>query len=398
MSTHNALPTASAICFISSKRIGLIHPDGTGECYPEFPVRNQAYWQMGMVLRDGRRAILWSQEPPRNPNANFEDKDGLKYAETHLWLYDLAGGVPREISLPPYTGVVGELPGGERLLVSGNLEGLTYLFTCDLAGCNREDIYTGPGYAYGTTLSPEGARAAFHVTNIPDRPGYEIYVCDLATGERTLIASDREYIHFAPMWSPDGRWLVYQRCAHLEDTGHERADLCISRADGTEHRLLTTGQQHWFATAYGPEDNRGGGSNCSTWSPDGKWVTYTRCLPGSQTAWVWNRDRPDTDHFNRDYRPDLARGGTEICLVDPMTGTVVPLTHDDPPTWNFRCAWSPDASRLVFARAAVGCVPELWVMDADGSNQRFLTRGFEGRGADQCRWITLSVLPKWAQP
>jgi len=381
------------IFFISAQRIGAIRPDGSGECYPEFPVPNQAYWQMGLVLRDRRRAVLWSQEPPRNPNAAFHDRDGLAYARTHLWLYDFAERIPREIHLPPLMGVVGELPGGGRLLVSGNIDNVTHLFTCDPDGGAREDVYTGPGFAYGTALSPDGAGAAFHITNVPGRPGYEIYVFDLASRERTLIASDPEYLHFGPVWSPDSQWVLYQRCAHRRDPGHEHSDICISRADGTEHRLLTTGQRHWFGTSYGPADNHGGGSNQPTWSPDGKWITFTRCLPESQTAWVYRPDRPDRDHFNRDYRPDLARGGTEICLIDAGTGDVAPITRDDPPTWNFRCVWSPDSSRLAFARAEVGCVPGLWVMDVDGGNRRFLTRGWKDRGADHGKWACLACEP-----
>jgi len=375
------------IFYISDKRIGAIRPDGTDECYPELSVPNQAYWQLGMVFKDGRRAVLCSQEPPRNPNAAFEDKDGLKYARTHLWLYDFAEGAICEIPVAAQCGVVGEMCGGKRVLVSGNIDDQTHLFACDLDGGNRDGIYTGPGFAYGTTLSTDGAKTAFHITGVPGRPGYEIYVIDLATRERVLIASDPEYINFAPVWSPDNRWLAYQRCAHLQDPAHERADITVSRADGSEHRHLTTVQQHWFSASYGPADNPGRGSNCATWSPDGKWITFTRCLPGARTAWVWNANRPDTDHFNRDYRPDLARGGTEICLIDPKTGRIVPITHDDPPMWSFRCAWSPDGSRLVFARADVGCAPGLWVMDVDGGNRRFLTNGINNRGADHCRWV-----------
>ena len=377
------------IFFRSDKRIGAIQPDGAGECHLEFPIPNQACWQMGMGLRDGRMAVLWSQEPPRNPSADFEAKDGLKYAKTHMWLYDFAEGIPREIFMGP----VGELPGSGRLLGSRNVDNVTDLFTCDLDGGGRETIYTGPGLAYGTTLSPDGAKAAFHIVGVPGKASYEIYVIELATRKCILIASDPEYLNFGPAWSPDSRWVLYQRCAYRRDPGHERADICISRADGAEHRLLTTGQRHWFGTSYGPAENHGDGSSLPAWSPDGRWITFTRCLPDSQTAWVYRPDRPDTDHFNRDHRPDLARGGTEICLIDPNTGEITPITHYDPPTWNFRCVWSPDSSRLAFARADVGCVPGLWVMDVDGGNQRLLTRGLHDRGADHYQWLRLSVPP-----
>jgi TolB protein len=185
--------------------------------------------------------------------------------------------------------------------------------------------------------------------------------------------------------------LLYQRCAYRQYPGHDRSDLCLSRADGSEHRLLTTGQSHWFAAAYGTPERHGSGSNCPVWSPDGRRIACALLLPGSRTAWPWQADRPDTDHFNRDYHPELARGGTQVCLIDPPAGRITPITHDEPPTWNFRLAWAPDGSRLATVRADVGCTSELWVMDADGGNRRFLTRGVNGTGVDHPRWVRLAV-------
>jgi TolB protein len=122
------------------------------------------------------------------------------------------------------------------------------------------------------------------------------------------------------------------------------------------------------------------------WSPAGL-VTCALLLPGSRSAWPYAVDRPDTDHFNRDYRPEQAQGGTQICLIDPNTGIMTPLSQDDPPTWNFRLAWAPDGSQLAFIRADVGGLSELWVMDAQGGNRRRLTRGLNGTGVDHPRWV-----------
>ena len=117
-----------------------------------------------------------------------------------------------------------------------------------------------------------------------------------------------------------------------------------------------------------------------------------RDRPGSRTAWEFQPQRPDTDHFNRDYKPDEARGGTEICLLNPFRGEAQQLSHNDPPLWDFRARFSPDGERLLFSRAAVGCPCEVWMMDTDGSNQRFLTRGYQGMGADHARWL---VVGEW---
>jgi TolB protein len=149
---------------------------------------------------------------------------------------------------------------------------------------------------------------------------------------------------------------------------------------------VTEGQRHWFGTSFGGPDTRGSGSNVPQWSPRENVCTFTRALPDSRTAWQYVTDRLDTDHFNRSYHPELARGGTEICLLDPTSGEVTRLTHSDPPVWDFRTAWSHDAERIAFCRAAVGEASELCVMGADGSDVRRLTRGNEGLGADQPVW------------
>ena len=122
------------------------------------------------------------------------------------------------------------------------------------------------------------------------------------------------------------------------------------------------------------------------WTREGA-ILVSRRLPGSRVAWEFQADRPDTDHFNREFKPDLAQGGTEICRVDPDDGSVTRLTRSDPPVWDFRQSESPDGRQLVFCRAETGAAPAIWVADADGQNQRMLTRGLEERGADHPRWV-----------
>ena len=110
-------------------------------------------------------------------------------------------------------------------------------------------------------------------------------------------------------------------------------------------------------------------------------------LPNSQVAWEFQSQRPDVDHFNRDFKPEKARGGTEICLLNPSDGKVTRLTHSKPPVWDFRASESSDGRHIVFCRAATGAAPAVWVMDADGSNQRMIMRGLEDKGVDYPRWL-----------
>ena len=211
------------------ERVGVIRPDGTGESYPYFTLPEQSGLRMGQVSPDGRYAEL------------------MNLSAKKYWRYDFIAKTITEAKQRQ-----GEaLPGGTRFLYPDNSNNVFTLYTADADGGNRVAIYSGPGYAYGFSLSPDGCKYAYHITGVPDRPGYEIYVIDIESKKSLLIVGDHKYIHFGPAWSPDGQWLLYQRCAHQQDPGHDRSDLCLSRADGSEHRVLTTGQSHWFAAAIG---------------------------------------------------------------------------------------------------------------------------------------------------
>jgi TolB protein len=142
----------------------------------------------------------------------------------------------------------------------------------------------------------------------------------------------------------------------------------------------------WFGATYGDPKTRGGGSNVPAWTRDGS-ILFPRRLPDSKVPWEYQPQRPDVDHFNRDYKPELARGGAEICRIDPRDGRISVLTSSRPPAWDFRASDSPDGKSVAFCRAPTGGPPEIWTMDADGANPRFLTRGIDDLGADHPRWF-----------
>jgi TolB protein len=369
--------TRCLVSFSSRGRIGLIDADGTGEWYMDFDVPGQAGWQFGAQFSDHRRILVHS----------FEDnRTWLGTVQSHVWVYDWQTQDLSEIAtrdrLAPFLVCPVVLPGDQRLVANPVIDGEQRVFTMDLDGSHPVEITRkGDGFAYGISLSPDADRLAFHITP------YRIWTVGLDGSDRRVVAEHEDHLYFGPVWSPDGQWLAYQDCQHKTDPGHDWADLCIGRPDGSEHRPVTAGQRHWFGTSYGSPETRGGGSNMTQWSPDGRYLAYTRALPGSQTAWQFQAQRPDTDHFNRDYRPEEARGGTQICLLDPFTGQTTPLTHSDPPLWDFRSQWSPDGRHILFSRVATGGACELWVMEADGANPRFLTRGCEEMGADFGRWM-----------
>lgn len=87
-----------------------------------------------------------------------------------------------------------------------------------------------------------------------------------------------------------------------------------------------------------------------TWSPDGSKVLYTR-----------TENALDDEGF-----PYPVAG--QLWTVDVRTGATTQLTGDDEPIKGFSSDWSPDGQRIVFEMG-----DDVWLMDADGSDQVNLT-------------------------
>lgn len=363
----------------------MIRADGSGLHYFDFQVPGQATWQPGPFLSDGR-VIFLSMEPRRDgPGRPFEEY--YTQTPTHLWVHDLDRGTLTEIANRErmavfYTPAL--LLSDKRILVQVVRNKVGQIFSMNLDGADaREFTKAGEGLPYGLSLSPDGRRVAFHLAS---PRGYEIWTCAADGSDRVRVAGDSEHLYFGTSWSPDGRWILYQDCHFKTDPGHDWADLCIGRPDGSEHRVLTRGQANWFGATYGNPQLRGGGSNMPQWTRSGQ-ILFARRSPDAKVPWEFQPQRPDTDHFNRDYKPDSTRGGTQVCRLDPATGAVTELTPLAAGVWDCRAAESPNAKHIVFCRAATGEMPSLWVMNADGSEPRLLTRGFNDRGADHPRWV-----------
>jgi TolB protein len=374
------------LVFTSHGKTAIVNADGTGLRYFEFDKPGQATWQVGAIFPDGRRLVLLSMEPRRDgPGRPFEEY--YTQTPTHLWIYDLETRSIEEIvhkeRLAPFV-TPALLIGEDRLLVQVVRNKIGQIFSVRLDGSDaREFTHAGEGLPYGLSLSPNRRRVAFHLAS-PE--GYQIWTSDLDGSNRVRIAAGAEHLYFGTSWSPDGRWVLYADCSYRTDPGHDWADVCIGRADGSEHRVLTTGQAMWFAATYGDPKGRGGGSNVPAWTRDGA-ILFPRRLPGSKVPWEYQAQRPDLDHFNRDYKPGVARGGVEICRLDPGDGRVTPLSKSVPPAWDFRASESPDGQLIAFCRAPTGGPPALWVMDSDGSRPRLITRGFDDLGVDHPRWL-----------
>lgn len=372
--------------FTSQGKTAIASSDGEMLKYLEFNKPGQATWQAGSFFRDGRRVILLSMEPRRDgPGRPFDEY--YTQTPTHLWQYDLESESLQEICtvgrIAPFV-TPALLLSDNRILIQVVKNKVGQIYSVNLDGSDaREFTKAGDGLPYGLSLSPDGKRVAFHLAS---PQGYQVWASDVDGSNRTRVAAKAGHLYFGTQWSPDGEWILYVDCLHQQDPGHDWADVCIGRSDGSEHRVLTNGQSMWFAATYGNEKTKGSGSNVPAWTLDGH-ILFPMRTQDAKVPWQYRVNQSDVDHFNRDFKPELARGGTQICRLDPKDGSIKPLTTSVESVWDFRCSQSPDGKEIVFCRAATGEAPAIWVVDHDGENPRQLTRGFENMGADHPRWV-----------
>jgi Tol biopolymer transport system component len=146
----------------------------------------------------------------------------------------------------------------------------------------------------------------------------------------------------SPAWSPDRKRIAFAAQTDTRGEDQRLAEIYVVRADGSRMRRLTTND----AVDADP-----------SWSPDGERVAFARVTaPGTVTA----------------------RGG--IFVAKTNGGDDVQLTHVAAPTFDSAPAWSPDGSRIAFARVDIASGFEqpraaIYVVRPDGGSLRELVDG-----------------------
>ena len=168
----------------------------------------------------------------------------------------------------------------------------------------------------------------------------DIYLLD-PNGTNETRLTERAGFNTNPSWSPDGSRIAF--LSTRDNPAGNVSELYVMAADGSEQTRLTRG-----------------GAGPFVWSSDGTRLAFTR----AGDLFVANAD-----------------GSGERRLTDaPMSG----LTGA--PTSNYVESWSPDGSKILFSTTrhdrwagnletmtADSAIPELYVMNADGSAQTRLT-------------------------
>ena len=183
----------------------------------------------------------------------------------------------------------------------------------DNTGSGLKRLTTGPEYDGGPRWSPDGNKIMF--TTNPSRDEATYYIATMnANGTGVNVMGVEGRINDC---SPDGLSLLYL------NKHNGIFQLYQSGIDGTNALLLTTTPK-----------NKG----FAYYSPDGSKILFTI---------------------------DVSYDGVEIATVNPDGSNYQQLTNED--RTNFYINWTPDGRILYTDSDCIGCVKNLYVMNADGT-------------------------------
>ncbi len=192
----------------------------------------------------------------------------------------------------------------------------------------------------------------------------EVFVVDPDTGDAFNVSRSPESEDRYPCWSPDGR-----RIAFTSDRNH-RTNLYVIHADGTGLKRIVDSP----AVCYMPSWQR---------TPNGERIVFGMHGDRPEMASV-RPDGSDLRMLGVGHDPCLAPdgrsiaytgevpGGVTVCLMGFDGGNKRPLVSGASKPGAVFPNWSPDSKFIVYSWP-VGEALELWLISADGHDQKQLT-------------------------
>jgi Tol biopolymer transport system component len=322
-------------------------------------------------------------------------------------------------------------PDGSRIAVDAEFAGPRRIWLVDAQGHNplqattdtsEEVVHLAPRW------SPDGKKIVFQNAQ---RTKYDVRVVDLESKKLSSITDDFP-ADIRPVWSPSGKFIYFTSDrgggyniwrAPVDENGGVRGPLeqvTTGAGQDVEAALSPDGALLAFTTLrqnadlwrlpVSPqtgkvkgepsalvtttrEDSRG------AWSFDGTQVAFNSDRGGDMNIWVQpvagGAARRITSGSGGDYQPNWSPDGTRIAFfssrggrpgifaVDVATGAITPLATGA--SIAGAPFYSPDGKRIAFQSDKSGR-NEVWVMNADGSDQRQLTN--VGVGGHFLRWLS----------
>jgi Tol biopolymer transport system component len=189
--------------------------------------------------------------------------------------------------------------------------GLAAIFVVRPDGADPRNLTPAGESEFGPVWSPDGRRLLFMKTD-------DLFVMDAQGGNRVKLA-DGSFGIAEYRWSPNGQMIAYVDTRQVGDNFIN--ELWVMQSDGGGKRKLTT-------------------ATSPTWAPDSRRIAYLN--PSGQVRVI-----------NVDGTGDAAVTGPTVQAIEP--------------------AWSPDGSRIAFVSTVGESAKHIFLINRDGSGQVDLT-------------------------
>lgn len=263
-------------------------------------------------------------------------------------------------------------PDGTRLAFSSNRDGVDEIYVLNVDDGSLKNISSTPGNDSWPTWSPDGSKIAFHSLIQMDDGLYnaEILIAHSGGGQSSNLTNTPTDVEWTPKWSPDGKSIL------IDSYHNDLWGFALLNLESGSRRQLTV-SPYPYKHDYSP-----------VWSPDGKRIVfqsdredhyddvYSINIDGSNLKRLTNSPA-------RDWYPQWSPDGTKIAFArgengndkiyvmdaDGKNQTLISNPIDGVSDWN--PGWSPDGAKIVFQKYMT-----IHIMNADGSNERYLTKGW----------------------
>ncbi len=267
-------------------------------------------------------------------------------------------------------------PDGKRIAFATNRDGNFESYVMNVDGSNMARVTQDPARDWGPEWSPEGSKIAFvsdesiHVVN-PDG----------SNRRRVSAGSGR-----GPIWSPDGSQIAYSGSDAIyvvESDGSNEFRLSASVWSGDQASLeLAVNRWREDVELRSTWPILEGGEEClGAVDP----VTGTLVEPGcnpfidiaalAEHGLIRNSASVESADTSRNTTATNSRSGPHGWFLDGLgTLQAIPAVLDG--HWARDPVWSPDGSKIAYARSSIGGgqSADLMIVDSDGSNTTLVTQ------------------------